>query len=84
VTSWLPPGRGIGSSKMRDQSAMMQPRRTNVGAAMIAHGAKHLGLQISKDWIVVKQKVRDRPGHSPLKRRRLRPRINSRPRSIPG
>jgi hypothetical protein len=83
---------------------MMQPRRADVGAAMIAHGAKHPGLQISKRhvvgkaagvdlsvvvavWIaaidehsvstvaphirerhrlVVKQQVRDRPGHAPM------------------
>jgi hypothetical protein len=39
VTSWRPRGRGMGPSKARDQSAMMQPGRPNVGAAMIAHGA---------------------------------------------
>jgi hypothetical protein len=39
VTSWRPRGRGMGSSKARDQSAMMQPGQPNVGAAMIAHGA---------------------------------------------
>ena len=36
--------RTIGSSKARDQSAMMQPGRANVGAAMIAHGAEHTRL----------------------------------------
>jgi hypothetical protein len=33
VASW----QGKGSSTARDQSAMMQPRRADVGAAMIAH-----------------------------------------------
>jgi hypothetical protein len=39
-----PRTRTIGSSKARDQSAMMQPGRANVGAAMIAHGAEHTRL----------------------------------------
>jgi hypothetical protein len=33
---------------------MMQPRRADVGAAMIARGAEHPGLQISKGHIVGK------------------------------
>ena len=32
----------------------MLPRRADVGAAMIAHGAKHPGLQISKGHVVGK------------------------------
>jgi len=89
---------------------------------MIAHGAKHPGLQIPKghvigkaasvdlsvvltvpiaavdehvgspvashirerNGLVVKQQVRDRPGHRPIKARSERERTNSRPRSIPG
>jgi hypothetical protein len=85
---------------------MMQPRRADVGAAMIAYGAKHSRLQIPKGhvvgepadvqfgvmmtvriaavddhmssseashvgqrhWLIVKQQVRDRPGHAPSKR----------------
>jgi hypothetical protein len=83
---------------------MMQPRRADVGAAMIAHGAKHPRLQIpegdiigkaagvdlgvvvavaamddhvvsseashvrERHGLVVKQEVRDRPGHAALKR----------------
>src|SRR5216684_2085823 len=49
---WRPRGRGMGSSKARDQSAMMQPGRANVGAAMIAHGAEHPPLQLPKGHIV--------------------------------
>ena len=52
VMSWRPRGRGFGSSKARDQSAMTQPGRANVGAAMIAHGAEHPPLQLSKGHIV--------------------------------
>ncbi|HEY6676809.1 MAG TPA: hypothetical protein VIZ87_08470 [Terrimicrobium sp.] len=52
VTSWRPRGRGMGSSKARDQSAMMQSGRANVGAAMIAHGAKHPPLQLPKGQVV--------------------------------
>jgi hypothetical protein len=100
-------GQGDRSSKARDQSATIPPRRADVGAAMIAHGAKHPGLQISKGhvvgkaasvdlsvvvtvWIaavdehvvtpvashirersglIVKQQVRDRPGHARIKAR---------------
>jgi hypothetical protein len=85
---------------------MKQPRRTNVGAPVIADGAKHPGLQMSKGHVVgkaacidlsvmvtvriaandkhmvstvashvgqthgvvVKQEVRDCPGHDPSKR----------------
>ncbi len=85
---------------------MMQPRRADVGAAMIAHCAKHAWLQAveghfirktasvqfgvvmtariaaaddhmsspeashirERHGLVVKQQVRDRPGHSALKR----------------
>jgi hypothetical protein len=42
----------MGSSKARDQSAMMQTGRANVGAAMIAHGAKHPPLQLPKGQVV--------------------------------
>jgi hypothetical protein len=42
----------MGSSKARDQSAMMQPGRANVGAAMIAHGAEHPLLQLPKGQVV--------------------------------
>jgi hypothetical protein len=45
---------GMRSLKARDQSAMMQPRRANVGAARIAHCAKHPGLQISIGHVVGK------------------------------
>jgi hypothetical protein len=34
----------FGSSKARDQSAIMQPRRANVGAAVVAHCAEHTRL----------------------------------------
>jgi len=87
---------------------MMQPRRANIGAATIAHGADHARLQIPKghfvgkpadvqfcvmmtggiaaadehtasseaprvgkrNGLVVKQQVRDCPGHRPSKRDR--------------
>jgi len=43
----------IGSSKTRDQSAtVQQPRRANVGVAMIAGGTKHSPYQIAKGHIV--------------------------------
>jgi hypothetical protein len=54
VTSFLPFSGWIGSSKARPQSAMMQPRRAGVCAAMIAHGAEHPRLQISKGHVVGK------------------------------
>jgi hypothetical protein len=53
VTSWRPWGRGMGSSKTRDQSAMMQPGRANVGAAMIAHGAEHRVAHSNLEIIIV-------------------------------
>jgi hypothetical protein len=49
VTSRRPRGRGIGSSNGRFQPRLATaPRRADVGAAMVAHGAKHPGLLISK------------------------------------
>src|SRR5258705_6513413 len=50
---WRPRGRGMGSSKARDQlDAMMQPGRANVGAAVIAPGAGHPPLQLPKGHVV--------------------------------
>ena len=55
VMSWRPPGSGIGLSNGRFQPrSATVPRRADVGAAMIAHGAKHPGLQISKGHVVGK------------------------------
>jgi hypothetical protein len=44
----------LGVRDLRDQSAMMQPRRADIGAAMIARGAKHSRLQIPKGHVVRK------------------------------
>jgi hypothetical protein len=43
----------MGSSKARDQSAMMQPGWANVGAAMIAHGAEHRVAHSNLEIIIV-------------------------------
>jgi len=48
LMSALPVNGGTPASK----SAMMQPGRANVGAAMIAHGAEHPPLQLPKGHVV--------------------------------
>ena len=46
-------GQGDRSSKARDQSATIPPRRADVGAAMIAHGAKRPGALKSNLEIII-------------------------------
>src|SRR5216683_776140 len=45
---------GSGPRRGRTRASATVPRRADVSAAMIAHGAKHPGLQISKGHVVGK------------------------------